>query len=87
MEIAPDKPADGEPCNGCGLCCAAELCQAGEMAFGDVPAPCPGMSFREGRFWCKLVETERAAGMEPIIENSLGIGAGCFATAEEPLPF
>lgn len=23
---APPKPAAGEPCNGCGLCCAAERC-------------------------------------------------------------
>ena len=23
---APPKPAAGEPCNGCGICCAAERC-------------------------------------------------------------
>ena len=26
---APPKPAEGAPCNGCGLCCAAEPCPLG----------------------------------------------------------
>ena len=26
---APPKPAPGAPCNGCGVCCAAETCPAG----------------------------------------------------------
>lgn len=78
-ERAPEKPEKGQPCNGCGFCCAAELCYAAELALGDVPPPCPLMSFRDGRFWCHLVETERAAGMEPLISKALGIGTGCCA--------
>jgi hypothetical protein len=28
---APAKPATGEPCNGCGWCCAAEPCPLGTL--------------------------------------------------------
>ena len=28
---APAKPATGEPCNGCGWCCAAEPCPLGAL--------------------------------------------------------
>jgi hypothetical protein len=27
--LAPAKPAPGQPCNGCGVCCAAEPCPLG----------------------------------------------------------
>lgn len=76
---APPKPRHGEPCNGCGLCCAAEVCEIGQMAFPGASAPCPGMLFDEGRFHCKLVLTEQMAGMEPLIARALGIGKGCDA--------
>ena len=78
MNNAPDKPKNGEPCNGCGYCCASELCVAAEIALGDVPAPCPLMRFKEGRFWCGLVLTEKENGMAPMIATSLGIGIGCL---------
>lgn len=74
---APERPDDGQPCNGCGFCCAAELCDGAVMALGDVPAPCPLMTYHDGRFWCRLVETEKQAGMEPLIAKALGIGTGC----------
>ena len=28
---APPKPAEGAPCNGCGLCCLAEPCPLGVL--------------------------------------------------------
>ncbi len=28
---APAKPAWGEPCNGCGICCLAEPCPLGQL--------------------------------------------------------
>ena len=74
---APEKPIRGQPCNGCGLCCAVELCKIAEMA-GETATPCRFMNFHDGRFWCGFVETERAAGMEPLIADGLGIGTGCF---------
>jgi hypothetical protein len=55
------------------------LCHAAEVALPEQKPPCPMMRFHDGRFWCGLVETEKSAGMEPIIENALGIGSGCEA--------
>ena len=43
---APDKPAPGAPCNGCGLCCAAELCPLGRVAFRKSRGPCPALVWR-----------------------------------------
>jgi hypothetical protein len=74
---APPKPAYGAPCNGCGFCCAAQVCAIGRVAFPGAAAPCPGMLFDEGRFRCKVVLVEKAAGMEPLIATALGIGKGC----------
>lgn len=28
---APDKPAEGQACNGCGICCLSELCPLGRL--------------------------------------------------------
>ncbi len=77
MEKAPEKPERGQPCNGCGFCCAVELCAIAEMA-GEVSTPCTFMRFVDDRFRCGLVEAERSAGMEPIIKTVLGIGTGCL---------
>lgn len=74
-----DKPKLGSPCNGCGVCCASEICTIGREAFPTAQAPCPGMLFDEGRFHCKLVLAERFSGMEPLLANALGIGKGCDA--------
>ena len=80
LPILPPKPKYGAPCNGCGLCCAAQLCEIGKMAFGeDGPLPCPAlkMSLDGSRTVCAFVMTEEAAGMPPMIRESLGIGLGC----------
>ena len=84
----PRKPAEGEACNGCGLCCAVELC-ALALEFLDQPqAPCPAMEFADGRFWCGLARNPSryfgtpAAGNRPIgamVRRALSIGEGCDA--------
>lgn len=32
--VVLDKPAEGDPCNGCGLCCIAQVCDLG-VTLGD----------------------------------------------------
>lgn len=73
------KPRSGTPCNGCGLCCALELCHVGELAFPGASAPCPALKIRgDGKStYCQLVAVEAAAGMTPMIRDGLGIGRGC----------
>jgi hypothetical protein len=92
LQQAPEKPRWGEPCNGCGFCCAAETCDLARTFMGAYEAPCPAMEFEEGRFWCGLVRTPHKYidGISPwaddYIRSSftllLGVGRGC--DAEDP---
>lgn len=58
------KPAIGEPCNGCGLCCKVQVCRNGAYVLGlvdilgdTVPGPCPALiSKNDGSFTCGVVD-------------------------------
>lgn len=87
---APEKPAFGSPCNGCGFCCAAEPCGvARQFVPGAIDgAPCPAMEFGHGRFRCGMVRRPGhylglpAWGdeeMGAMIGEALGTGKGCCA--------
>lgn len=79
------KPKEGQPCNGCGLCCMLEVCAIGARVYGeDQPAPCPGLQAEAGRFWCGVVQAEEKAFLggavsDHRIAEMLGIGRGCDA--------
>lgn len=80
-----EKPAYGQPCNSCGLCCENELCPLAQFVFPRAQAPCPALESDGDRRVCGLVanpvryapvrtsvngaDSMRAAGL-------LGIGAG-----------
>lgn len=79
---APEKPRHGQPCNGCGFCCAAEVCDLGLHVHGDeTPAPCPSLTFHDGRFWCGLIEfaDHKDRSLSAKLRFSLGVGFGCDA--------
>ncbi len=80
MQTAPEKAPFGSPCNGCGYCCAAEVCVVGQGLFGkETPAPCPALEFADGRFWCGAVRVADGAGKHVgmYLRMRLGIGVGC----------
>jgi hypothetical protein len=52
---APPKPAIGEPCNGCGVCCAAETCPAGRILFLKRNGPCPALEWQKNFYRCGLL--------------------------------
>lgn len=79
MDTAPERPEYGDPCNGCGACCAAERCHIAVRAIGAGPGPCPLMEFKDGRFWCQVVLAEEQMGVIPVVRKSLGIGKGCVS--------
>jgi hypothetical protein len=56
-QAAPDKPAYGDVCNGCGVCCASETCPVGLVRFVRRRGPCPALLWDEaaGRYWCGMV--------------------------------
>jgi|GEM_PF-1776068 len=58
------KPDIGAPCNGCGLCCTAQVCSAGSYALGLVEkwgarakGPCPALVLIEAddRLLCGIM--------------------------------
>jgi|SRR5215475_5166835 len=52
------KPPHGSPCNRCGLCCMASLCDLGQHLFhrDAYPGPCPALrSDGEGTYSCDVV--------------------------------
>jgi hypothetical protein len=55
--LAPPKPALGAPCNGCGVCCAAEPCPLGQIFFLRRRGACPALDWDSAasRYACGLV--------------------------------
>ena len=54
---APPKPAETAPCNGCGVCCAAEPCPIGALVSGRRTGACAALLWNsdESRYRCGLV--------------------------------
>ena len=89
-DVAPEKPEEGAPCNGCGFCCAADPCGLAVEFLGVTVGPCPAMEFEAGRFWCGLVRNpssylDMPAFGDPVVgaifARAVGIGRGCDSDA------
>ncbi len=54
---APAKPLLGEPCNGCGVCCAAQPCPVSRLLLGHRSGACPALRWQahERRYACGMV--------------------------------
>jgi hypothetical protein len=76
---APAKPEEFAPCNGCGVCCASEVCKVGIAVHGDVLAPCPSLVHHDGRFWCDVVQKLEGTHTGERLKRHLGIGMCCDA--------
>jgi hypothetical protein len=55
---APDNPAAGEPCKGCGVCCASGPCPLGMLFSGRRHGRCAALTWCEagGLYRCGLVQ-------------------------------
>lgn len=79
---AARKPREGDPCNGCGLCCMATPCALGDRYVpGAVEgSPCPALAWAGGRSYCGLV-------IDPV-RNSPAladqVAALAFAVSRDP---
>src|SRR6266536_4208581 len=56
------KPPHGSPCNRCGLCCMATICNLGQHVFSraEYPGPCPALEKVGDEYVCGLVAQPRA---------------------------
>ena len=54
---APAKPASGQPCNGCGVCCHAAPCPVSRLLLGHRHGACPALAWRDEsrRYVCGMV--------------------------------
>ena len=63
---APPKPAEGAPCNGCGLCCLAEPCPLGMLLTGRRSGPCALLR------WDEAARCYRCAAISEAPEGAWG---------------
>jgi len=57
-----------------------QVCGIGRVVFPDAPAPCPGIVYEEGRVRCSVVLAEIEDGKHKMVQEMLGVGAGCCST-------
>lgn len=86
--LAPPKPAVGAACNGCGVCCAMELCPLAMVLHGKQQGPCPRLQWSdaEQRYFCGLLADAREstslwrAVRQAWVRRWIGAGTGCDCT-------
>ncbi|WP_245651175.1 hypothetical protein [Paramagnetospirillum marisnigri] len=92
---APPKPPCGAPCNGCGVCCAAETCPLGIILFRTRRGPCPALGWDEAatRYVCDLLaRPRRVMGWLPtrwgerLAARWISAGSGCDSRAASDPP-
>lgn len=88
---APDKPALGAPCNGCGVCCLAEPCPLGIVISGRRTGACAALVFsrEEQRYRCgalgdpaRYVGSLAAPLLAALARRWISAGTGCDADVE-----
>ncbi|MBO9642579.1 hypothetical protein [Pseudacidovorax intermedius] len=88
---APEKPAHGAPCNGCGVCCAHAPCPLGMVASRRTHGACAALVWQAGAqvYRCGLiVQPERwlprplrraAPWLARLARRYIAAGQGCDA--------
>ncbi len=92
--LAPAKPGIGQPCNGCGVCCALETCPAARLRFRQKQGPCPALEWQPAQscYRCGLLTRPdyylawlpRALnhGASRLFSRWITAGKGCDCNAE-----
>ena len=75
---APVKPAEGQPCNGCGVCCVAAPCPLGMLLTQRLGGRCRLLRWDEdaARYACGALLSAPAAA-QGLVRRWIGAGAGC----------
>ncbi|MBL0719960.1 hypothetical protein JI742_08665 [Piscinibacter sp. Jin2] len=81
---APAKPAEGEACNGCGLCCLAEPCPVGRLLSRRRQGACVALRWdgAAGHYRCGALTRFRHPLWRRLIGRWIAAGAGCDASFE-----
>ncbi len=86
---APAKPALGDACNGCGVCCLAEPCPLGQLLSGR-RGPCGALRWdaTQARYQCGVVADPQGiwpglpTAAVPLALRWIGAARGCDSDAE-----
>lgn len=80
---APGKPAWGEPCNGCGVCCLAQPCPVGIMMSRRRHGACAVLVWDEGSTHYRCGAVARAhPWLRRWVLRWIAAGRGCDSDAE-----
>ncbi len=83
---APPKPREGQPCNGCGVCCLAEPCPVGMVVSLKRHGTCRALrwSDEETRYLCGLMIKPGLAGrlIKALAGRWIAAGIGCDSSLE-----
>ena len=83
---APPKPALGQPCNGCGVCCLAEPCPLGVILSRRLKGACVALRWDGARYECGALTAQpsglvgRVGGW--LVRRWIAAGAGCDCSLE-----
>jgi hypothetical protein len=77
--LAPAKPAPGDACNGCGVCCAAEPCPLGIVVSRRRRGACAALRWDDAaaRYRCALLPEAAPAPQRRLVARWIAAGAGC----------
>ena len=80
---APVKPAEGQACNGCGVCCLSEPCPLGVVASLKRRGPCALLRWDETprRYVCGAV-AEKSGLWAALARRWIAAGRGCDSDAK-----
>ena len=86
------KPAYGQPCNGCGVCCIAQQCPISTALFGEQER-CPALEPAGHGFGCGVITNTAAyvpdlpawggQALSDAFAVMLGAGDGCDGQTED----
>jgi len=85
---APRKPAEGQPCNGCGVCCLAEPCPVGVLVSRRRHGACAALQWSQAdqRYVCGLLaargEGWLSRALHRLLSRWIAAGIGCDSDLE-----
>jgi len=91
--LAPPKPRPGQPCNGCGVCCAAEPCPLGVVLTRSRRGRCAALHWDpvQTRHCCGALGTPASTFGAPawaapllrrLVARWIAAGSGCDSDLE-----
>lgn len=95
---APPKPAFGDPCNGCGVCCLAEPCPLGILISRRRRGACSALRWDAGArlYRCGALSDPSsvlgarwswaAPWLQRLAGRWIGVGVGCDASLQAVAP-